>query len=395
MPQMPRSPTKWGDSGGKTAKKWAMAKKEDNEKEDLMKVWESNNPDACKICKRRVNSGENGLECELCECWFHIKCEKVKKEEYECIQEMGEGISWYCRGCKDKAKNTKKILQENQALKSENESLTEQNLELMKKLESLSRKVEDIEEAMEDRVTGEIRKIRAEIQVIIEAKVKEILDKEMNQFEKKVKDNLKNVEEIANIKLKESENQVKTMKRELDNMKKSVNQQDLTEVRKEKEKSDMQMKEIQAKFEELEREKRKKNIIVYNLKESENSEATERYKWDVAQCKRIFQQELSQENLKIENLIRLGQKNEARNRPLLVKLENEEEKKEILKKAKQLRQTEDFSSVYLARDMTRDEREREKKLREELHQRRLNESKELIIKRGKIVKKEEAEARSK
>ena len=41
----------------------------------------------CPICAKKVENGDLALECEICESWFHIKCQDVKPAEYEFLKE--------------------------------------------------------------------------------------------------------------------------------------------------------------------------------------------------------------------------------------------------------------------------------------------------------------------
>ena len=59
----------------------------------------------------------------------------------------------------------------------------------------------------------------------------------------------------------------------------------------------------------------------------------------------------------------------------------------LLQKAKTLRQSSTFANIYISPDLTQQERDQNKKLIEELKQRRANGEVDLIIKRGEIVQK--------
>ena len=49
------------------------------------------------------------------------------------------------------------------------------------------------------------------------------------------------------------------------------------------------LKKINGKVEEMEREQKKKNLVVYNLPESKREEARERYREDEEPCRIIFE----------------------------------------------------------------------------------------------------------
>ena len=124
--------------------------------------------------------------------------------------------------------------------------------------------------------------------------------------------------------------------------------------------------------------------MIFNLRESEQGEAVERYKEDEENVRSLFSEEIGVDEIQIEKTIRLGKKNE-RNRPLLVKLKDEEGKREILQKASRLRQSTRFPKVYISKDMTEAERENDKKLRQELREKRGDGKARFIIRRGSCL----------
>ena len=71
-----------------------------------------------------------------------------------------------------------------------------------------------------------------------------------------------------------------------------------------------------------------------------------------------------------------------------MKLKDEEAAKEVLMRAKRLRFSEQYAGVFISKDLSRAEREREKNLRKQLKELRENEIEEewYKIKNGKIVK---------
>ena len=85
----------------------------------------------------------------------------------------------------------------------------------------------------------------------------------------------------------------------------------------------------------------------------------------------------------------MGKKQEGKHRPLLVKLSNEEDRRNIILKAKNLRKTTEYRKVYIGKDMTMEERAVDKRLREELWKTRQREEGKLQIRRGRIVKSDE------
>ena len=53
--------------------------------------------DKCGNCKKIVPDGENGVECEICNNWFHASCEGLSMEVYAAL--VHTCIHWYCTSC--------------------------------------------------------------------------------------------------------------------------------------------------------------------------------------------------------------------------------------------------------------------------------------------------------
>ena len=51
----------------------------------------------CKICAKNVHDKDKAVQCDLCELWIHIKCNKLNYLDYSYLQNCDE--SWYCIDC--------------------------------------------------------------------------------------------------------------------------------------------------------------------------------------------------------------------------------------------------------------------------------------------------------
>jgi len=112
-----------------------------------------------------------------------------------------------------------------------------------------------------------------------------------------------------------------------------------------------------------ERERKKNNVIVYNLPEAPEQSSEEQFFADL--CKRIVNVDLN-----IQKIFRIGCKDSNRIRPLLVCFTSEETKLAVLSSAPRLHFHDDYKKVYISPNMTKFERVKHKKLVEELKQRR-------------------------
>ena len=91
-----------------------------------------------------------------------------------------------------------------------------------------------------------------------------------------------------------------------------------------------------AREEGRDKERRKNNLVLFNLNESRKEIQIAKNEDDEAECRRIFV-EVGVEGCTVEHMFRLGRPNDnGKHRPLLVKLSAEKEKWTILSRAKRL-----------------------------------------------------------
>ena len=149
-----------------------------------------------------------------------------------------------------------------------------------------------------------------------------------------------------------------------------------------------------ANMDELhDRERRKNNIIIFNVGESTKEDTEERKQDDEAEVHKIlFELNVATD---LSNPVRLGPKRDDSQypRPLRIAVENETTKWNILREAKNLSNSgeEAYKKVYIKKDMTPLEREKDAELRKQLWEKRkqAEEAQDLskwIIRKGRIVK---------
>ena len=127
-------------------------------------------------------------------------------------------------------------------------------------------------------------------------------------------------------------------------------------------------------------DRRKKNMIVYNLPEpAPNKSDSDSF---TAMCSSVFNGPYA-----ITKSVRLGKKLPNKHKPLLLCLEQEEDKLTLLSRCYLLRHNDSYKNVFLAPDRTRFEREKHKKLLSELKHRRSQGEVDLIIRNGAIITK--------
>lgn len=148
-------------------------------------------------------------------------------------------------------------------------------------------------------------------------------------------------------------------------------------------------------YEQAELEKRKTNVILHKVKEPDASLTIEQKKQEDTRAVMKIGREIGI-NLKeddIRSVYRIGRKPEtnqpARNRIMCVVFKDGNTKAEMLRNARNLKDSSDneLKEVFVTPDMTQRQREEHKLLRDELIRRRNNGEQDLQIRRGKIVKK--------
>ena len=144
----------------------------------------------------------------------------------------------------------------------------------------------------------------------------------------------------------------------------------------------------EEKEEEIEREHRKLNIIVHALPESTESTVEDRKIEDADTVHAILTDTLNV-NIDINQVARLGNLSKERinPRPIRFTVNNMEDKHRVLNASKGLKNNIRFSNVYFSPDLTNGQRKAAFLLREEKRQRIASGEDNLIIRRGKIVKR--------
>ena len=129
------------------------------------------------------------------------------------------------------------------------------------------------------------------------------------------------------------------------------------------------------------RDRRKKNVIVYNLPEPAQNNKSDSDAFS-ALCSSVYNSSFT-----ITKLLRLGKKQPNKIRPLLLCFEHEEDRVTVLSHSHQLCNKDAYKNVFISPDRTKFEREKHKNLVSELKNRRLKGEKDLVIRNGAIVTK--------
>lgn len=296
----------------------------------------------CMICSKVVSAEEKGIGCEICSEWQHAGCAGISKEAYKFLAQSGN-THWYCDRCN---KGVAPLLEQMTKMQVRQDKM-EQELTVVKTEVAAIKK--------------ELQETGIKLETAIEAKLLAAVDNEIaNKVAGKVDD----------------------MHRTMSDSLKSFQQTVTNTV-------DDKVKNIQRECtESLQLEKRRKNIVIHGVKESESST-------DSAMVYDILSKGLKVDPERyVEEVTRIGQKKEQRDqnkehiRPIRVKVKNVEGKIELLKRAKLLKD-EGYERVFLQPDLTLQQQELDKKLRDELKRLRSAGETNIKIKAGKIIKNEE------
>ena len=116
------------------------------------------------------------------------------------------------------------------------------------------------------------------------------------------------------------------------------------------------------------RNRRKPNLIIFSIGESEDPDPIKRKETDIANVSKIFE-EITSTTIEITDCRRLGKrklKNEQQNpRPMRVSVSDQHQRDNILKSAKKLRENDETKHITIRNDMTPRERTEDIRLRKE------------------------------
>lgn len=142
---------------------------------------------------------------------------------------------------------------------------------------------------------------------------------------------------------------------------------------------------VDQREEDLLIEKKKDNLVIFGMPESDTEDKKEEMLEDYRKIEKIYEGkvELLQEDIK--HMTRIGAKSTNKIRPIQITL-NPNKRKELLTRNKELKLLENSTStnIYVSTDRTKKQREADKVLREEL-KRRKRTNPNLVIRNSKIV----------
>jgi DNA repair exonuclease SbcCD ATPase subunit len=359
----------------------------------------------CGVCKSNVEDIEKGVQCELCEAWFHCKCEGLQEDTYRLMKQ--DKIHFYCGRC-DKAagrllKNVSNLMKRQDKLEEEIKKINETikifidtfseeaktQAEKMKKLDKTAEDTKKEIKRIDHEYKAEFKKLSEEVKGIKEFQEDLHFEKQIQQLTEA----FVNDTQWTDIVKKEVSSKVEVVKQEIQTLKKE------SEEWKKKQKdfpvdssqfSEIVRKEVENKIvgvseeltsiqklvedtrnsaqEEKEKERRANNVIIYNLKECMDPSFDVRQKQDKTRVLTVLRDIIDKDfsETEIHKMFRLGKASGEENkpRPLLVQFVSKMTKNYLMQSLSYLKNSV-FKKLVISHDMTLKEREDCKKLVEE------------------------------
>ncbi|XP_014676496.1 PREDICTED: uncharacterized protein LOC106816407 [Priapulus caudatus] len=286
------------------------------------------------VCDECCVEVELLVECECCNTWLCLACGKISNKVWTMLQHYN-AISFYCKACQPVVK---------QCIDKRSNSSSKDDTQRP-----------DITTCLEKKLMGIVASVEEKVNELMSFKDK--LTQENDKVTKTYASIVKN--------LSETKNPVAATPAPTNDRQNPINIID----------------------EYNDRERRKNNLIVTGIEESKSLDPNMRKEDDNKVIKKIMET-LKVNDVVITKTIRLGAKKDPGDKPrlLLVALDDNKKKRVILSHAKELRELEEWNTVYISPDLTRKEQEEGKKLREQLRLLREQGHNDYIIRRGMIVK---------
>ena len=328
----------------------------------------------CYKCHEVCYSTKKGMkddiiECDTCRNWFHRNClEKTyTKNEWELLSDS-ENIMFKCQSCiEERGEKVNEMKKMREMLQQQ----MEENRAFMKSIEK--ELVKNIDKAIDKKFKETTAK-------------QNLLEKRMDESEEKsLKKEQAYEERFQNIEKQLSDN-LKSKNDKPEKLESMINEVKKTEVNIER----MIQAEVGIYLDNKnEKERKKQNLIIQRVIETEEKEEEQKSK-DKDEVKKIIQitnpellGEIDDILKEDKNIIRLGRKKADKPRPIRVILNDEEMKRDILKRCKNLKESA-YKHISVQEDLTREEQEKQFKLRQELRKQK-EEGQKVCIYRGEII----------
>ena len=301
----------------------AKRKRPNDTPPDSRILQQSKKVNICGYCSKKCTLRSEAIQCDLCHSWVHASCEGISKQDYELLTQVTGSVENVVYFCK-----LHSCLTVNKKLLNDHlNTLSSDNADLPS-LRSLQTEQLNLHKI--------ISKVSAKIDDLCNSN-----------------DNLKQQITTTSETITSASLQSHSVPRPP-----ASSAQDIAD-------------------ELADRERRKSNLIVYNFSESSDDK-----KHFIDLCNTVFKLDIS-----VVSHRRLGKQAENKLRPLLLSLEDVDDKEFITSRSYLLRRHEEYKNVYISADMTKYQRAKHKQLVEELKRRKAANEPNLTIRNGVIVTK--------
>ena len=318
---------------------------------------DSKEPTVCRggpgktACDKEVKDGEGGVECEKCCRWYHSKCQGLSKGAMSALNKWHGTLVWLCNNCS-------KWLQHKLQPTASNTAKED--------LARIDQRIEKLENIMRHNSASLSESVRNQEKLFtVQCKVLDRMEAVASEDKEKKQTYAEALKGISTEVVKEVTEKISKLP------------QVTVPVQRNRE-------EIAGVLDELQdKERRKFNVIVHNLPEASNTDQPDK-KGDQERFTDMIKNGLKLV-VKCTNSFRIRKKIENKPRLLLVTLATMEDRTNILRSAATLRSTPEWGNVYITPDLTWQEREKARTLRQELARRKALGEEHIHIRQGRIV----------
>lgn len=301
----------------------------------------------CGACRRKVKGNDRALQCNLCDLWHHIACERVNEDIYKILMKNDETtLHWYCGKCNVVA------------------------VKLLTSITSLTRRQDDLEAQV------------SALGLDTKEKLKEVND-ELLEVKRDLKsrpdigdmDHVLNNMAGVNKKVQEIQTETNKMKLldakvvHLEQLVQNTSAGGPPQAEQNAAESLSSNNRVQATVSEAvremeERKMRENNIVIFGVQEKDSSVSQERIQHDLEYVKQILVTcGVETEVRNIRGVRRLGKYDvNGRKRPLHVGFNERRVKIELFKNIRALQSNSVYTNVSITNDLTKTQREQENKL---------------------------------
>ena len=298
----------------------------------------------CKLCTEKGTRTMRIVQCDVCQFWVCLQCSAIPEGLYDFTTEHNFTYDYICNPCKEDLPQIRDLIK-----------MKEKQNKMEKDIVRIDLRGEDHE-----------KRLKTIEKIIRDNKLDDDEYPKLPQYAEKAK----KLEDL----LSTQENVTKTLDEKF-------------------------QKHADINEEEKRKAAKQRNLIIYGVPEN-STHPKDQMKEDFHIIRELYENRVPIEAKDITELIRLGTRENGKTRPIRITLASLEKRLKLLRNNINLRiydEQFDFCNckrepgphvhVNVTNDKTQQERETEKALREELHRRRNDGEENILIKKGKIIKK--------